>query len=568
MTKLSENAQLVAEKRYFLEGEDWEGCCRRVGKAVASHETDRRKWEEVFSQEIYEMHFIPGGRTLRNAGTTKPQMQNCCVLSIGDSIEEIGDTIRKALIAWSYGLGIGINFSSLRDKGKLLKTKGGYSSGMMSFIKAIDDVAKTIETGGQRRSGLLALCRVDHPEIFDFIDAKQEDGDLSYTNLSVGVTDTFLKAVEDDLPFDLAFAGQTVRTVQARTLWDKIITMMIESGDPGLINLDNLAKNNSYYFAPVDCVNLCAELGLSSQAEETCCLGSLVLPNFISNKNTNWKKFEHSIELGVRFLDDVLDVNYYPLKNSEIAAKNGRRTGLGLMGLHDYLMLKGIRYGSDKAIQEIEKVMKFFRDSSYSASVKLAKEKGAFAKFNRRDYMSASFVKKLPAKIRMEIKKHGIRNVTVNSMPPTGTSSLLPEVSSGVEPWFSLAYKRQDRVSERIYLHPLLQSYSEIPDFAVDALSLTPEEHLETQVAIQTYTDSSVSKTLNCTKSITKDKLSDLLLEYVSDLKGLTIYVDGCKKGQVLNKLTKEEVAIALKKQNYETLESDITTCRSGSCEI
>ncbi|MBU0958534.1 MAG: adenosylcobalamin-dependent ribonucleoside-diphosphate reductase [Nanoarchaeota archaeon] len=569
MSELSQNALEICKKRYFInDDETWEDLSKRVAVAVSINEKDK-KWTDIFTEEINEMNFIPGGRILRNCGKLKQSILNCACIPIGDSIEAIGDTIKNSLILWSYGAGIGIDFSPLRPIGTPLLSKGGYSSGMVSFIKAIDAVAHTIETGGQRRSGCLALCRISHPEIFEFIDAKIKDKELSYFNLSVGVDKNFIYAVEEDKDWDLTFTGKTYKTVKARDLWDKILESMIDTAEPGIINLDNLKKNNSYYFQPISSTNLCGEIPLPSFG--TCCLGSLVLPNFLSGKQTNWKKLKNSINIAVRFLDNVLDVNYYPIKQMETITLEGRRIGLGVMGLHNFFIKKEIKYGSEKSIVEVERLFKFIRDTAYIASVELSKEKGAFPKYSRSDFNRASFVKKLPAKIRLAIKSNGIRNVCLTSAQPTGTSSLIPEVSSGIEPIFALAYKRKDRVSERYYIQEdlldILKNNEEIPEWLTDSSNLRPEHHLEIQAVVQKYLDNAVSKTVNCPKGITKNELSELLLEFIKDLKGMTVYVDGTREGQVMERIPIEEAKKYVKESTKDMSEDDVQ-CNRGTCEI
>lgn len=566
---LSKNAMEVAQRRYLKDGETWEEACIRVGKTMAQVEENGHSWGEIFAEEIYEANFIPGGRILRNSGNPRQSVLNCAVLPIGDSIEEIGETIKNALILWSYGAGIGIDFSPLREKGRRLKSKGGFSSGMVSFLEAIDGVAHTIETGGQRRSGCLGMCRVGHPDIHEFIKAKLEDEKLSYFNLSVAVTKEFLSHVEEDKPWDLSFAGQVTETVSSRELWHKILEGMIRSGEPGLINYDNLVKNNSHYFQSISTTNLCGELPLP--AFGMCCLGSIVLPNMFSGRQTNWKKLERTIRNSVRFLDNVLDVNYYPISETERVTKESRRIGLGVMGLHDYLMIKGLTYGSIASVHEIERLFKFIRDTAYVASIDLAQEKGAFPKYNKTLYNQSSFIKKLPAKLRMYLKERAIRNCTILSAPPTGTTSLLPEVSSGIEPVFSLAYKRKDRVSDRVYIHPQLRVWlesgeKEKPEWLVDVSNLKPEDHLEVQFAVQRFIDSAASKTINCPKGTTVDELSKILLEYVYDLKGVTVYVDGSKGGQVLNCMSDNEAKKYLEREN--SLDEEAVSCARGTCEL
>jgi len=547
--------------------ETWEELCTRVGYAVAMNEVGGH-WGDVFAELIHEMAFVPGGRILRNAGKLRQSVLNCAVLPIGDSIEEIGDTIRNALVLWSYGAGIGIDFSPLRPEGTPLRSKGGESSGMVSFLEAIDGVAHTIETGGQRRSGCLGMCRVGHPEIEKFIEAKTEDGKLSYFNMSVAINEAFLAAVEADEPWDLVFAGQVNKTISAKKLWHTILQSMIVSGEPGLINYDNLIKNNSHYFQNISTTNLCGELPLPAYG--MCCLGSIVLPNMLSGRYTNWKKLETSIKHAVRFLDNILDINFYPISQTERVTKDSRRIGLGVMGLHDYLMVKEARYGSEKSLYEIDRLFKFIRDTAYVASIDLAIEKGAFPQYSRTNYNTSSFIRKLPAKLRMYLKENAIRNCTLLSAPPTGTTSLLPEVSSGIEPVFSLAYKRKDRVSERVYIHPKMREWLESkekgkPEWLVDVSDLEPEDHLDVQIAVQKYIDSAASKTINCPKGTTPKKLSKLLLEYIHDLKGVTVYVDGSKEGQVLNPMSITQARKHLDAESMPDMEG--VACARGSCE-
>ena len=571
--ELSKNAKAIAEKRYFEENEDWEQLSRRVGKAASKNENDQLKWQDIFAEEIYNMNFIPGGRVLRNAGKIRQSMLNCACLPVEDSIESIGELIKNSLILWSYGAGLGVDFSPLREKGRPLRSKGGESSGMVSFLEAIDSVAHTIETGGQRRSGCLGMCMASHPEIFDFIDAKIEDKKLSYFNLSVAIDRQFIEAVENDDKWDLRFSGQTVRTVKAMDLWNKILDSQIKSGEPGIINYDNLRKNNSYYFQPISCVNLCSELPLPAYG--MCVLGSLVLPSFISlsGKSTNWQKLEKSISSSIRFLDNMIDVNFFPLKQSEQVAKDSRRIGMGVMGLHDYFIHKRIKYGSEESINEIDRLFKFIRNVAYQTSIELAIEKGAFPKFMPNEYTKSSYVRKLPPKLRMDIKDKGIRNVTMLAAAPTGTTSLIADVSSGIEPIFSMAYKRKDRVSERIYIHKKLLDHLKEdkfkPGWMVDAYDLDPTDHLEVQASIQKFLDNSVSKTINCPKEMTSNKLSKILLEYIRDLVGITIYVDGSRGNQPLEQLNFNEIKKYLKDEDItsDKIEEDVM-CSSGECDL
>lgn len=572
--QLSENAKKIAESRYFLEGEDWEACCKRVSTTIASIENNnKQRIQDDFFESLYNMDFIAGGRILRNAGRSKGSLFNCYHISINDSIEEIGQSIKDCLILWANGGGVGISCSALRPKGDIILGKGGTSSGLVSFLEAFDHVASTIESGGARRAAALAHVDISHPEIIDFIDSKLTHGKLSHFNISVAVNNEFLECVERNLDWEFKFKQKVYGRIKARDLWNKIISNMNKCGEPGLINWSNFSKNNSYYYNPVKGCNPCGEAILENYG--ACDLGSIVLPNFVSTINTNWKKLENTIKTAVRFLDNVIDINKYDLKEVDTTVHDSRRIGIGVIGLAEYLFAKKLKYGSEKSVEEVERLMKFIRDAAYQASMELSIEKGAFPKFDPIAYGKASFVRKLPASLRMDIKKNGIRNVTLLSLAPTGTISLLCDYTSGIEPLFSKAYNRTDRVGKRIYIHPkykeLLLSNEEIPDWFVDTFDLSPKDHFDIQVACQKYCDAAVSKTINLPKDTTDDKLSGLLLENLYSLKGVTCYRDGCREGQILNRMTDVEAKEVILKDSDKIenhLIDDDVKCASGSCEI
>lgn len=571
--QLSVNAQKVAEARYFMEGEDWQKCVERVANSISQPEMgNKEKYKDLFCDAIYNMDFIPAGRVLRNCSRNKGSLLNCFYLPLGDSIEEIGQCLKDSLILWSEGGGVGLNFSSLRPKGDPIFGKGGASSGLVSFLQSFDAAAETIESGGARRAAALGLVDIAHPEIINFIDAKLIHGKLRHFNISVGVNNEFLDTVEADDSWTFKFKQKEYGSMKARDLWDKIVSNMINCAEPGLINMSNFQKNNSYYFSPVSGTNPCGETCLSPG--ESCDLGSLVLPNFITgNVNTNWKKLESTVKLAVRFLDNVLDVNKYAIKEVDINSHKSRRIGIGVIGLAEYLFAKKVRYGSDKAVSETERVMQYIRNAAYTASVEIAIEKGAFPFFDPIAYGKASFVRKLPAPLRMDIKKYGIRNCTLMAMAPTGTISLLCDYTSGVEPLFAKAMKRIDRVGERMYIHPkyqeLIMSGEEVPDWFVDSFDLEPKDHFEMQVACQKFCDASVSKTINLPKETTDEDLSALLLEYIHDLKGVTVYRDGSREGQILNKITDDEVRKHLAENTLENnLNEEQVQCATGACEL
>jgi ribonucleoside-diphosphate reductase alpha chain len=497
-------------------------------------------------------------------------MFNCYHLPMGDSREEIGQFYKDSLILWGEGGGIGVNASFLRPEGAPIKGVGGVSSGPVSFLRASDAIAETVESGGSRRAAALACMNVSHPDIIKFIDAKLKHGVLSCYNISVAVTDKFLEAVEADADWEYKFAHQSYGTVKARKIWGKIINNMVECAEPGLLNWDKIIKNNSYYYDPVLGTNPCGEAVLS--AYDVCDLGSLVLPNFITGTiNTNWKKLEETIKLAVRFLDDVIEVNKYVLHEIDVKAHNSRRIGLGVMGLAEYLFAKKLKYGSRKAIAEVERLMRFIRDITYESLVELAEEKGAFPKFDPIPYGKASFIRKLPASLRMAIKKHGVRCVTGLAVAPTGTISLVADVTSSIEPLIKKAYRRTDRIGERMYIHPIylkhLQTGNPLPDWYVDSDDLDPADHFEVQVAVQKFIDGAVSKTINMPAGTTPDQLSHLMLEYIHDLKGVTVYVDGSREGQILNSVSEEEVRDYLKR-NQEVMSAEAALCVTGMCDL
>lgn len=575
MAKLSDKAQKVFDNRYrFNDTEDWEGGCRRIGRVVGAAEVlDSTKYTEAFAEMIYDMYFLPGGRIFRNAGRPRGSMFNCYYLPIGDSREQIGQFYKDSLIIWGEGGGVGVNISSLRPSGAAIKGVGGISSGPVSFLEASNAIAKTIESGGSRRAAALACMLVTHPDITNFIDAKLLLGTLSHFNISVAATEDFLECVEADNGWEFKFAHKSYGTVSAQEIWKKIIDNMVNCAEPGLLNWDNLTKNNSYYYDPVQGVNPCGEAVLAPY--DVCDLGSLVLPNFITPAGqTSWKKLEEIIELAVRFLDNVIDVNKYVLQEIDIKAHNSRRIGLGVMGLAEYFFAKKMRYGSPKAIAETEQLMRFIRNKVYETSVKLAIEKGSFPKFDPVAYGKASFVRKLPASLRMSIKEHGARCVTSMAIAPTGTISLLADVTSGIEPLPFKAYKRNDRVGERVYIHPLYERFindgCSFPDWFADSADLDPADHFEVQSVVQRYVDGAVSKTINMPKGTTSEQLSKLTLEYIRDLKGVTVYVDGSREGQILNKMTLKETKKCLKENRgrLDGTEMALRDCKDGKCEL
>jgi len=561
--ELTENALEVARKRYFKDNEScWDDVATRVATIGGMGDL---KFTGRLQESVRNMDFVPAGRILRNIGRLRGSLFNCYCLPIGDSREEIGELFKNSLILWGEGGGIGINFSSLRPKGAPIKGVGGKSSGLVSFMRAVDGIAATVESGGQRRAASLGLCEVSHPEIEGFIDAKRKDGAISYFNISVGVSERFLDAARRQEPWTLHFNHLESKTISSEGLWAKIIGGMHRNGEPGLLNMSNLRKNNSYYFAPIVGTNPCGEACLEEYG--VCDLGSVVLSNFVSNGRFQWRNLEHTLRVGVRFLDNCIDLNKYNLAQVKQNALRGRRVGMGFMGVSDMLFAMKLRYGSSQALDFMERVTKFTRNVCYDESVKLATEKGAFPAFSSDLYCKSSFVKTLSPSMRQSIRKHGVRNVTTMAMAPTGTISLLADVTSGIEPLMYKAYRRVDRVSERTYIHPM---YEEAKDesWYVDSTDLSPEDHINMQIAVQKYTDGAVSKTIVVPNDYDVNDLSAILLESMDDLKGVTVYREGSREGQIITPLTSEEVTSELVRKADRRSDVEDHKCASGACTL
>jgi ribonucleoside-diphosphate reductase alpha chain len=554
----------IFKLRYaFDETETWKGLSERVGGVISLAEPEevRGEWAARFIETINNMYFIPAGRIIKNAGRKKGMLINCYVLGVDDNRESIGLLWNEFFVLSGTGGGVGTNWSNVRPIGDAVKGAGGVSSGVMSFVKVKNVVAGTVKIGGQRRAAGLDLLRCDHPEIFDFIKAKVKEGELENSNISVGITNEFIDAVKKNKDWHLRFGNKIYKTVKAKKLWDFIISNAWKCGDPGLVNLDNMTGSNpTYYCETIEAPNPCGEVPLSRY---TCCdLGSINLSehyNPVTN-NVNWTRLNDTICTAVRFLDNVLDVTCYPLKQIEMASLSTRKIGLGVMGLHYLLLKMGIKdYGSDESLEFMDELFNKIRDYAYLASIDLAKEKGAFEKFDMQKYLKGTFVKTLPRRVTSKLKEYGIRNGAVLSMPPTGTTSLVAGVSQGLESIFAPVYKRKFNAGEKdgktkmreiLVVDNLFRQFvSEGKDTShfIGAYQISPWEHMEVQTTCQKYVDNSISKTINMRRDFPKKDLSKLLLEHLPEIKGTTLYREGCKGTEILvpvdhTKMTKEEI--------------------------
>ncbi|HBM17559.1 MAG TPA: adenosylcobalamin-dependent ribonucleoside-diphosphate reductase [Lentisphaeria bacterium] len=561
MTKHTENivdiAHEIWNKKYRFNGNNfckgdscYEDTWRRVAIALAQNESDPKYWEEKFYSILADFKFLPAGRIIANAGTQMDSvtMFNCYVMNdIEDSIEGIFDTVKNAALTQKQGGGVGFDFSTIRPSGTTIKGCGALASGPISFMQVLDATCKTIMSAGQRRGAQMGVMRCDHPDIEEFITSKRDSEKFRMFNLSVGITEKFLKAVINNETWELVFDGKVYKTIKAADLWDLIMKSTYDFAEPGFILIDKINKmNNLYYCEQIRATNPCGEQPLPSFG--ACLLGSINLTRFVkntfkSNADLNYDEIAKVTKIAVRMLDNVIDLSNYPLPQQKQEASSKRRIGLGITGLADMFLFMKIKYGSTESIKISERLMQTITYSAYEASVELSKEKGAFPLFDPDKYPHGTFVKTLPQELQEEIKLHGIRNSHLTSIAPTGTISLLAgNVSSGLEPVFAFHYKRKIRnttekdVSEVEVMDYAYKEYlkskgfevlddKELPDYFLSASDIEPLEHLEIQSVLQKYVDSSISKTINIPVDYPFDKFKNIYMQaYKKGCKGCTTF--------------------------------------------
>jgi len=531
---------------------------RRVATALASVEKNSAPngaaWAERFYAAIDDFKFLPAGRVIAGAGSAREvTLFNCFVMGqIGDDMGSIFAHLREAALTMQQGGGIGYDFSTLRPKGTLVKRVGADASGPLSFMDVWDAMCRTIMSAGYRRGAMMATLRCDHPDIEAFVDAKKEPGRLRMFNLSVLVTDAFMKAVEENAPWQLVFNGTVHNTVQARDLWDKIMRATYAYAEPGVIFIDRINQRNPlYYCEDIRATNPCGEQPLPPYG--ACLLGSLNLARFVEepftpNARLDIAKLAAIIPDVVRMMDNIVDISRFPLPEQVHEAQAKRRIGLGVTGLADALVMCGLRYGSREAVAATEGWLGLIEREAYLASTALAAEKGPFPLFDKDRYLAGETIAALDAEVREAIARHGIRNALLTSVAPTGTISLFADnVSSGIEPVFSYRYtrsvlmpdgsRREEEVSDYAYrlFRRLKGESAPLPDYFVDAQSLAPEDHLVMQAAVQRHIDSSISKTINLPADIPFDNFKDIYARaYAMGCKGCTTYRPNEITGAVL----------------------------------
>ncbi|RKX70123.1 adenosylcobalamin-dependent ribonucleoside-diphosphate reductase [candidate division WOR-3 bacterium] len=559
--KLSVNALRVLERRYLLKDENgliretpaemFRRVAHDIAQAEANYGSDPAHYEERFYRLLSSLDFLPNSPTLMNAGTPLQQLAACFVLPVEDSMAGIFETLKNTALIHQTGGGTGFSFSRLRPKDDVVHSTGGIASGPVSFMKVFDVATEVIKQGGRRRGANMGILRVDHPDIFEFVTAKRREGVLSNFNLSVAVTDEFMEAVKRDDRFPLINprTKQKSLEVSARELFHIIATSAWEGGDPGLVFIDRINEANPIpELGEIEATNPCGEQPLLPY--EACNLGSINLSHFYQDGGIDFDRLRETVTLAIRFLDDVIDRSRFPLDRITRMVRGNRKIGLGVMGFADLLLKLKIPYDSEEALKVAEEVISFISGVAHDASRKLAQERGPFPNFDRSIF-----------------KKRGeppLRNATLLTIAPTGTISIIAGCSQGIEPIYALVYTRtafgdtelleinpifaerlrqlglySDRLISRVARAGGIRDLTDLPEelrrVFVSALEIGPEFHLKIQAAFQAHVDNAVSKTINLPPSATIAEVERIfMLAYELKLKGITIYRQGSRPGQIL----------------------------------
>jgi ribonucleoside-diphosphate reductase alpha chain len=572
--ELSGNALTVLKARYLLRDENGkivetpEQMFRRVARTVASTETlyngDPAYWEEKFYEAMSNLLFLPNTPALINAGKELGQLAACFVLPVDDSMKSIFDTLKNAALILQSGGGTGFSFSHLRPRSDIVKSTGGIASGPVSFMRIYNTATEVIKQGGARRGANMGILRIDHPDIMEFIRIKRHAEELQNFNISIAVTDAFMTALKKGTRYSLLNprSGAVAGRIKAADVFDEIVRSSWETGDPGLIFIDRINRDNpTPHLGAIESTNPCGEQPLLPF--EACVLGSINLSRCIKLQGSggrvqragvDWEMIEELVHLGVHFLDDAIDANRYPIPEVEKMHKGNRKIGLGVMGWADMLIKLGIPYNAPEAFKLAGRVMRFIRDAARKASAELAERRGPFPNFKGSIYDSSAFRKKYPS---------GFRNATTTTIAPTGTLSIIVGCSSGIEPLFALAFKRLVLETELSEINPLfietarqegfynsglmqkiqargnLTGMKEVPrrvkSLFVTAHEISPEDHIEMQAAFQKYTDNAVSKTINLSQRATRrDVANAFVLAYEKGCKGITVFRYGSKTGTLV----------------------------------
>ncbi|HOG31377.1 MAG TPA: vitamin B12-dependent ribonucleotide reductase [Candidatus Syntrophosphaera sp.] len=569
---LSDNAKVVLERRYFRKNEagetieNWNALISRVAKNIAGEDVEK---EKAYKELLDSGYFLPNSPTLMNAGNDLQQLSACFVLPIEDSMESIFETVKNAALIHKSGGGTGFSFSRLREANARVRSTNGVSSGPISFMKVFNAATDAVKQGGTRRGANMAILNVDHPQILDFIKCKADTSELTNFNLSVGITETFMRAVVDDAEYNLVSPrnGKAVGWLKARDVFSLIVDMAHKNGEPGIVFLDRInAANPTPHIGSIESTNPCGEQPLLPN--EACNLGSINLAALIKDGKVDWELLREVTRRSVDFLDDVIDRSKFPLDQIDEMVKANRKIGLGVMGWADLLYQLNIPYSSDQAVNLADELMEFIDFEAKQRSVELAEEKGSFPNFPGSIYSTRHLSRKTKLKdwdaLGKDIAEKGIRNATLTTIAPTGTISMILDTSSGIEPQFSLVYVKNvmdgdkllyvnkwfrkaleeagmhsQELLEKVAQAGSIADIEEIPaairDIFLTAHDISPEWHIRMQAAFQQYTDNAVSKTINFPNSATVEDIRIAYeLAYQLGCKGLTVYRDGSRENQVL----------------------------------
>jgi len=533
--------------KYRQDGETFKQAMSRIAQTLPGTQ------EEFYDvrQMLLEQRFLPAGRVQSAIGSTRRVTPYNCFVSvtIEDSMASIMNAVAYAAETMRRGGGIGYDFSRIRPSGNRIKTLDSPASGPTSFMGIFDALCKTISSAGHRRGAQMAVLRVDHPDIEQFVHCKTDDTTLTQFNISVGVTDDFMHAVREDLDFNLEFNGEVYKKVKARALWDQIMRNTWDWAEPGVLFIDRINhKNNLWYCERIEATNPCAEQPLPPHG--ACLLGSLNLVKYVEERDDgvrgiNITLLTQDTMRAVRMLDNVIDVAEYPLLEQRESAMNKRRMGIGLTGVANAIEALGFPYGSDGFMEVLREVMTVVRDSAYTESIELAKEKGSFPLLDKEKFLQSGFAKTLPEYIREGIREHGIRNSHLLSIAPTGTISLSADnVSSGIEPVFSYGYDRTIQT-------PSGPKVERVDDYGYrvfgvkgrTANEVSVQEHVEVLNLASFYVDSACSKTCNVGDNVTFDKFKEVyMLAYDGGASGCTTFRAAGKRYGILNASKDEEV--------------------------
>ncbi len=569
--QLTETAETVLERRYYLkdaEGkplENWETLCRRVSNAVALVDEDQPDYKGLadrFFNMIHSLDFLPNSPCLMNAGTDLGQLSACFVLPVEDSMDGIFTSIRNGALVHKTGGGTGYSFSRLRPKNSSVRSTQGVASGPLSFAAVFDAATETIKQGGKRRGANMGVLRVDHPDIMQFITAKEDQTRYTNFNFSVAITDLFMDAVTHDQEYDLIDPsnGRVVESLRAREVFDKIIDLAWHNGEPGVLFIDAANRDNATpQLGKFEATNPCGEQWLLPY--ESCNLGSINLGQYVKKGKVDWDRLGETTRLAVRFLDNVIDCNRFPIPEIAEMTQKTRKVGLGVMGMHDMLIQLERPYGSEEGRSTSSEVMAFIRKEAEAASVALAELKGPFPAYDKT-------FNKYPAR----------RNAALTSIQPTGTVSMIADCASGCEPYFSIVMIKNvmdgdrllmvnklfekvareegfysDELMEKVASSGTVVGHKEIPERWQEifrtAQDIKPEQHIRMQgILQQNGVDSSISKTINLPSAATRDDVrTAYMLGFELGCKGLTVYRDGSRDHQVLNTVasSSENTAVA-----------------------